>query len=200
MLLSAIQATISYTVRLIHNRTRAAAARLKLPLRCGVAPGHVRWLGLHAFVRVLGRKPAAYRLVLQVQFVLPYCMLLYCCIVYTGVSCVSHSACTVIEAHHPLPGHLAACWSFDLMLECVMCEDVKIDGVASLKACDVGNRCSMRGVAFWYSAPPTFAPACRCCGSSWLSRACTASHASWPKLWTTHGHLCLRRFCTEESC
>lgn len=51
-----------------HSRTTAAATRFGLlGLRCEVPSSHVRFLGLAAFERVLGRKQSSYTDVLQVS-------------------------------------------------------------------------------------------------------------------------------------
>lgn len=72
--LAAIQSSISYMVTMVRGRTRTAAARLGVFCRCNVSSCHVRWLGLKAFRRVLGRKQAGYaRLLAQLdaQLALP---------------------------------------------------------------------------------------------------------------------------------
>lgn len=65
-LLAAIYSSVTYMCRLVRKRMAAAGVRLGLPLRCPLAPAHVRWLGLAAFERVLSRKQAAYGGVLAV--------------------------------------------------------------------------------------------------------------------------------------
>lgn len=49
------QGCISYCVALIRGRVGVARARLGLDVRCTVSRCHVRWLGLTAARRVLGR-------------------------------------------------------------------------------------------------------------------------------------------------
>jgi hypothetical protein len=61
LVLRAVHATITYTCRLVSNRLDSVAARHGLQLACDVSDQAVWWLGLTAFMRVLARKPTAYR-------------------------------------------------------------------------------------------------------------------------------------------
>lgn len=66
LVLRAIQGAINYTVGLVRGRLATARTRLGLFVSAPVSRCHIRWLGLSAARRVLGRKQSAYRAVLRV--------------------------------------------------------------------------------------------------------------------------------------
>ena len=64
LLLDAIDQAVRYLPRLMRSRAADARRRTGVPCRLAVPASHVRYLGLHAFARVLGAKQSLYPAVL----------------------------------------------------------------------------------------------------------------------------------------
>ncbi|KAK9817956.1 hypothetical protein WJX72_004857 [[Myrmecia] bisecta] len=60
-----IYTALNYMSALVRKRVQSARRRLHMDCRCCISHCQIKWLGLHAFRKVLGKKQSSYRLLLK---------------------------------------------------------------------------------------------------------------------------------------